>query len=262
MFFLPFLLFLFVSCGIENTLYIKEPTEVKVSYDFYKVPVITFYGYNQEELDGNYLFMGYDLYYYFDAGSTHRRARVLNSTPYLKKDDTTAARNKNLITALDMRGTRKIYENFSDSSMLNIYSYITFPVTESIIKDILTEANTNNVEIYFDNKTANDGDFSNPYVSSHERKVYIDNIYPAYEEYPTDWDKLEGGFLGFFDYEYYKKNEIRAFKDDGDEYIYRGYFYLKAKGVENFTSTSFVTTLLESNSSSTVQVDFVVKKSR
>ncbi len=270
-FFYCIFLFFFISCGIEDTIYFKEPSNITVDYDIDKNPVISFYGYNQEKPDGHYLFVGYDLFYYFTTPETAKKAAVFNPNPYLNNQDVVTSRNKNLITIQAIKGTRSIYQLFpvadttkdsvseSTNLLLSIYKYVTIPVTESIIENVLTEANTNNVKIYFHNDFTNDSDFSNPQINTAESYIFIDKVYPHSLDYPEGYD---AEFKGFLDPTFYKKL-LQAgiggspISFNGDIYTFRCYFYLIAKGFDNLSRTS-LNTFTNSVNSTTFTVDFTV----
>ena len=273
-FFYCMLMVFFISCGIEDTIYFKEPSNISVDYDINnKNPVISFYGYNQEKPDGQYLFVGYDLFYYFTTPETSKKAAVFNSIPYLNSQDPVTSRNKNLITVQSIKGSRPIYQLFPTADatndsvseaanpLLSIYKYVTIPVTESIIENILTEANTNNVKIYFHDDSNNDKAFSNPYVedSKGDDYIFIDRIYPNSIDYPEGYD---ADFKGFLDPTFYKKllqtgGVVSPISDDGEIYTFRCYFYLVAKGFDILSRTS-LNTFTNSINSSTFTVDFIV----
>ena len=171
----------------------KEPSSISIEVGVDKKVSIKFYGYNQEKPDGDYLFAGYDLYYYFESPEQAKRAMVYTRFPYETKtspDDST--RNKNLLPSDEIKGTRALYNGFASSNFMYVYQNITFPITEHMITNVLYEANTNNVVLYFHDFPNNDGEFSNP-MTDNGKQIYIDMIYPDYDEYPQNVDEYEEG---------------------------------------------------------------------
>lgn len=256
------LLVFLLSCGIEDTLYFKEPVNIGINYDNDEVPSIEFYGYNQESESGDYLFVGYDIFYYFGGNAdSKKRAVVYKPYPKLNKTDTSTSRNSNLITAHDIRGGRSIYSNMGsdDSYFLYIYQKISLPVTKEIINDVLYEGNSDNVVLYFNDKVINDGDYCNPYVSN--ETVIFDRIYPALDDYPDDYATYDDEFQGFLDIRYYKELGVTAEAESTDEYkIYKCKMYFVAKGLDSTQKASSLdSSLVESVKSSTIEVKFKVK---
>ncbi len=268
--FLSILLFiLFVSCGIEDTLYFQEPKNLSYKNESYN-SYLVFTGYNQEILESDqYLFCGYDVYYYFSNSDSKKRAQV----KYPVLSTSSGGGNQSLVQIDELRFGRDIYDGVKKSSFVNAYQYISLPVTKTMIKRVLEEGNNYNVKVYFKDIAENgivedytsavdDSSGNNPYKKGSDDYILIDNMFPAYEEYHNvSWltDVEEKDFLGFYDARYYLNVAKITPTVSGIYDVYRVYFYIVAKGFDSLSKSS-LSNFTESSSSSTVAVDFYIQR--
>ena len=227
-----FLLFVFLfinNCGIEDeSMYFQEPRNLEIKNNSTTNVEVYFYGYNQEEDDDEYLFIGYDVYYYFTDSKAYKKAAVKNPEIDDLSHDTA------LIDFRDL--TEDAYrfptDKFSDSYMEDFYQYVTIPVTHKMIDDILNKGNNDNVRFCFHNHAINDETSdTNPYMVTADDYIYIDQIYPNYYEYKDkDWGENDNDFIGFYDQDYYDEYNIEKVRDDGGYYYYEICLWIIAKG--------------------------------
>lgn len=249
------LLFFIVSCGLEESSYIKEPEVLSVRDNGTEYVEIYFTGFNQEE-QGEYLFVGYDVMYYFNNSSEAKRCQVKN--PIYEN-------NSKLLSHTDLTHDRDVlFSGFSETEKKLFFQKITFPVTLNMIKDVLHEGNNNNVYVYFHNKTINDdvGEY-NPYEANNVY-IMIDELFPNINDYlDKDWyDSVT--FKGFYDKDFYDyvidSLGYDVKKEENSTYtLYSVYFYVVARGFPNITSNySSFNSLDESISSKVIEVKFRV----
>lgn len=229
--FLSVFIFLF-TCGIEDIIYFREPQDITVDGVNPEKNMVYFYGFNQEETEGNYLFVGYDVYYYFGSSSSAKKAAVKN--PYVPT-------STNLI---DYKSTDDAYRFANFTNTNDLYQQFTIPVTVEMIEDVLKEGNSDNVKFCFhDYGLITDGR-DNPYIdsSSSKKKLLVDLVYPQFSEYQNkdwaDYDDINGAyddFKGFYDWDYYEALNI-PYSAFGTGYRdYKMYIYIVARG---FSSSS------------------------
>ena len=261
--FFVFILFFINSCGIENSMYFQEPRNVSayIKSTINPIPTtgtdsaaIKFYGYNQEKDSGNYVFAGYDVYYYFPGSSTKRRANVLN--PVLPS-------NTKLINFPVSSPVQFPAPYFPES---NFYQVITIPVNDSMISNILTQGANDNVRFTFgkDDIIAT-ADYSNPSnggISGEAGSyVYLGSIFPAYSEYKDrTWGSNDTAFEGFYDIDYYINMGISPVTGNPDgsvDCVYKVFFYIIAKGFN--TDYERNQNFVESIPSSVVEVYFLAR---
>ncbi len=259
--FMFFTLF-FIGCGIEDTTYIKEIENLNVYNNRTTNVRLRFSGFNQEEgVDGKYLFVGYDIYYYFTSRADAKKANVYMPL----KDKESPSRVFDPVYPLIKSNNKLIYfPNDDDNkarfpvasfprSMLDFYRTTTFPVTEDMIKKILEQSRNDNVQFGFElagvnglrDATSDSDDSANPYIDSTGSYIYLGGIFPDYSEYSDkDWgvkqtqEQIDDGnpFLGFYDRDYYDNHSPKIEPIEGNPNLpsgtvkYRVYFYVIAKG--------------------------------
>lgn len=269
-------LFIFIAnCGLEDTsTYFQEPRNLSVVGDSAN-RVVYFYGYNQENVVDSknnkyYLFVGYDVYYYFTSSKEALKMNIKN--PKLSLEHSTD------LVVYDS-SSRFSESKYNATYMDEIFQHITIPVTDgspeyndlsddkyrNMIEDILYEGNNDNGRFSFHNHTVNDGTPDlNPYVNSVSNYIFLDDLYPNYNEYKNEeWGK-RGDFLGFYDYDFfdhvkdkYDLKEGEHWRRVGDEYYYKIHLYIIAKG---FTSLAEKGIFTESIKSERLEFEVVTNK--
>ncbi|OHD08404.1 MAG: hypothetical protein A2086_08685 [Spirochaetes bacterium GWD1_27_9] len=275
-FFITLLSLLFFACGIENSQYYQAPDGIYVDDNGSQDISVKFYGYNQEKnISGSdYIFVGYDVYYYFSNNNQHKIANVrkpdtsINKKllPFPKVDaaDLTADKSKD---KYPYRDSTDLFYNYINTFYQSI---VTFPLTNKMIDEILKEGNANNVRFNFARKDdisrpqTSDVTQNNPYIK--DEYVFLGEIYPQYTDYngktiqiensAFEFGKPENNFLGFYDKDYYDYLGVKEESTDGDYLIYKVYFYIVARGFNFDGAKSNI--LQRSDNSRTFEVLFKV----
>jgi len=273
LFLLIFTLFFYNTCGIEDdVLYVQESKNI--TYDessFY----LYFDGYNQEEDDGTYLFIGYDIYYYFDTASNARLAQVRNPLSTV----ITLPHNVPLINfTTESRFSSMLAANSNDVN--NIYEWVTVPVKETYITDILYSGNSSNVGLYLYNypnynvngpHTVQTG-YTNPGNQRNSSKVILTELYPNYSQYKnTTWGDQavssdytngyatptqEDKFWGFLDNDFMTNCVPATAKIDATSYYM--YVYVVAKSFNSKAEMTRADKIVESLASSKIRIKVTV----
>lgn len=248
--FLVFLSLLFLNqCGIEDTFYFEEPKNVTVIGNDPQQNVVYFTADNQEEDNGKYLLIGYDVYYYFEGATVVKKAMVkdpvVSTNPY-----------GNLIDFKALEPTR--FVNFSTTN--DLYQQFTIPVTNSMIDDVL-DGKSANVEFYFHDTTyiANDSSDTNP--KKYSAVIRMELIYPAYSDYyGKDWN--DSNFKGFYDKDYYDSIGVSPIETlPSGNLLYQVTLYIIARGYSSGTLQKDFTSSSRSNYVTiTFEVDPTTKK--
>jgi hypothetical protein len=252
------------SCGLEDGMYFREPRNVTVVNSGTDNVQIQFYGYNQEVGDNDdYLFVGYDIFYYFDSAASYKKAMVMH--PIANSSSSTVTNNTYLYPfPVDTTASAYGVDRFPTSSfpdgMSTFYQTISFPVTYATIISILTEGSNSNVRFSFGPTSGywSTTSQNNPYVNSSEHYVALGNIFPAYSDYSGySWGTEANGFLGFYDKDYYDYLGVSPVGTDNVTYnIYKVYFYIVANGFNSSTERN--QTYTKSAQSEIVEVEFKV----
>lgn len=259
----------FLSCGIKDSLFLKAPENLRVYNNRGSVNdmYLAFDAFNQEKEEGigNYLIVGYELWYYFD---NINEAKICN---VFYPDNT---KNPTLIDFASSESARFPSASFTKSY---VYTQASVPVTTSMIDDALTDGNSANVLIYFGDNSINgtltydtsantfsnsSGDL-NPHLKSGDTVVF-DYAYPVKSECDTlfnynaasreDYqDHYYSNFAGFFTAEYYTYVKGRP-----SQTVYTVKFYVTAIGFESDSSRGVGNIQLRSDPSNTISVDFLV----
>jgi len=207
-----------------------------------------------------YLFVGYDIYYYFNSPNEKQLAMVrfpVVPLPLPTYSGTAVAGNKWLLEfPYDLDNLTRFLTGGSgyNSSTNNFYQTVSFPIPYNAISSILTEGANSNVRFDFDASTDiyTQNNTKNPFVNTSEKYVIIGSVYPNYNEYvsQTDWyittdpndTNFPKRFRGFYDQRYYQKKGIAPY--EGSD-IYRVNFYIVSKGfpssaIPDRTPTAYV----------------------
>ncbi|MBN2546751.1 MAG: hypothetical protein JXB50_13205 [Spirochaetes bacterium] len=268
-----FVIFLFIfmnNCGIEDSFYFQEPINLKVDNVNQAANIVRFTAYNQEEDSGNYLLIGYDVYYYFGGNeSSAKKAAVkipivnFSLSPLTNLIDFTKGNVKPYGTGSDDDLIRfsKFIDVYGNPNTNDLYNIFTIPVTHKMIDEILYEGNNDNVELYFHNIDFIENepylvpDYGcNPKIDSTEKSIKIENIYPDYFSYKDEvW--ADADFLGFYDYDFYKYNGIAYNYESIGKYYYVANMYVIARG---FSSGTYDKDFISSIKSNTITVIFEV----
>jgi len=234
---------------------------------------VKFYGYNQERgkdetVANNYLFVGYDIYYYFLSKSDVKKKAMV-------KQPKVPSNNKlRPFPAVDVdyeptqseaKNKKRFPEiNFSPG-MDNFFKEVTYPVTIEMIKNVLISGANNNVRFSFKTEYPDmtSDVYSNPFEVKDAAGNYIQfgGIYPYEDDYiNASWGDEKDGytFYGFYDKDFYDFNNIAAESDDGSYSFYKVYFYIVAKGFRDADLSNRNRSYLESAQSSHVEVRFKV----
>lgn len=242
-----------LSCGLEDSVYFNPPS-VLASETENGTLYITFTGYNQE-YEGNttnYLFVGYEIYYYFGNNSSSEKLAMV----YNPIDTTDVTKDSNLIDfySLNKNSSSNEYQRWVDDSttkthLQELYKSISLPVTIDMISDVLYEANNKNVRFCFVDLTDTTGDTNPLIVEKEGNYILMDKIYPNYDEYKNyEWGKKENDFVGFYDQDYYDELNIEPTSEGGN--TYQMTLEVKAKGFNiglrspsNYTESIFSNTV-------------------
>ena len=193
--------------------YFQEPRNLHYESDGF----LYFNGANQEEDDGEYLFVGYDVYYYFSDSKNAKKAMVrMPSTP---DPDTIWHESPHSKLISFVSDTRFPSSEFSESYLRTIYQYVTFPVTEDMIDDVLEKNNNDNVKICFHNSDLIESGQTNPKQNS-SSYIIMEELFPNYSEYSSQsWaDEVSDDFRGFLDRRYCEYKGIGVDKGTYIEY--------------------------------------------
>ena len=243
---------LFNSCGIEdNIIYFQEPRNIEIDDSDQTKIIVKFYGYNQEEDDGEYLFVGYDIYYKFSSSDDEKKAQVRYPIPPFNN---LTFHNNALIDFSD--NSRFPNDNFSDYDMEEFYQLVSIPVTEDMIKDVLKEGKSDNVRFCFDNRNIDAGKY-NPDQDSNNKYIMCNDMFPEYDDYKNKrWGGLD--FLGFYDEDYYNNDDyvITPSKIEGVFKYYKIDFWIIAKGFNSNSERD--KNFIESLKSETFTLEFKV----
>ena len=245
---------LLLGCGIEDSIYFQEPKNIYIDDNETNKVLVKFKGYNQEEDSDYFLLVGYDVYYYFVSGQTPLKATVYK--PYYSQNENLLdLTNDNYDFGIESKKIRfpsNFFKNMDD-----FYKYTTIPVTLDMIETVLTDKD-DNVRFCFHNDKINDlSSDTNPYKTSDNRYIILDNLYPNPSEYEdkTWYDgDIKENFLGFYDYNYYQNLNITPVAEDGADKIYRMYIYIVAKGFNSSEEIDRNPNYIESSKSVTIQV--------
>lgn len=248
----------FFSCGIEDIVYLEPPSAFRAIDSGGGNYYLSFTGFNNEEkINGEYIFIGYDVFYYFSSESDKRRVQVFEPNPSWNVASSNG-KNKTLVPGEVLKKDRGIYNAISNENFLEIYKRVTLPVTKKMIDEILWEGNSSNVILYFDNEGYNPDLYSNPDGSTQQVIRYAD-LYPNVDDYPDRYSEYEANgkepFKGFLDARFYRKAGIKPISDTTNQY--RCYFYVLAKGFDGMGRTA-LENFTESTKSSTITVTFTV----
>lgn len=250
-------LFLFFSCGIEDSVYFQEPINVYVENNGTESVKILFKGYNQEKDGIYYLLVGYDVFYYFNKQEDAKKIVVKN--PYISK-------NSKLIDLSNdqypLNPPNSPYR-FPKTRFLNMeefYKTTTIPVSLEIIDKILSDKN-DNVRFCFHNDSINDGTSDkNPYKALDNSFIFMDELFPNPVEYENaSWldESNDGVFKGFYDKRYYDSKGISYIEEESNPpiyYIYKIYLYIIAKGYNSGEEIDRNPAFIESVKSTIVEV--------
>ncbi|MBN1216776.1 MAG: hypothetical protein JXA99_15215, partial [Candidatus Lokiarchaeota archaeon] len=219
-------------CGIEDTtMYFQEPKNLAYNEATF---TISFDGYNQEEDDDEYLFVGYDVYYYFndDSGSALKAAVRIP-----KQSETRFELDPNIHTPLfNFVGVDSSFSNYSVNDLDIIYQDVTFPVTEEMIDDVLEEGKSDNVRLCFDRPAVIGTE--NPKKVSNDH-IYLEELFPKYEQYKSQIEASNWGdideFWGFLDIDYYNYYSYTPYQTIGSDNYYKMKIFVIAKGFNSNT---------------------------
>ena len=287
-------LFIFTTCGIEDTIYFQEPELLNVENNETANVRLRFNGFNQEKDIDDFLFVGYDIYYYFTSKSGAQLAQVYmpfrdkngSDAPFSSQFPLIGSNNKLMYfptdeELVDSKPTEKKYrfpDTFFPRNMITFYQLTTFPVTVNMITNVLGQSRNDNVQIGFGIEGSNglrDVVGGNPYIvgSGSNSYILLGSVFPNYSEYS---DKIWGvnkqsqdidpdkPFRGFYDKNFYYHRSPKISPTDGEEENdtggvckYTVYFYAIAKGFNsNFARNQNFNLSYISN---TVQVIFEVQ---
>jgi len=255
--FISFLATLFLSCGIEDSIFFQEPQNVSIDNNDSQKVLVRFKGYNQEK-DGDYfLFVGYDVYYYFVPGQTPLKATVYK--PYYSQNDKLLDLTNDNFTVGPSENQIRFPTGFF-KNMEDFYKYTTIPVKLNMIENVLTDKD-DNVKFCFHDYEGNDStNDKNPHISGNSY-IILDNLFPnpiEYEEKIWYEDDTKETFKGFYDYEYYTNLNITHVGEDGADRFYLMYLYIVAKGFNSGDEIDRNPNYVESSRSLTKQVRFRV----
>lgn len=238
-YYIPLLIFFITiislcSCGIEDSMYFQEPQELEIVNNDTESVEIRFKGYNQEKQGIYYLFVGYDVYYYFDKIENRKKAVV--RYPYNSSNLKLIDLSTDYFTITDPLSENKFrFPNPPFTIMDDFYKNTTIPVTLDMIDKTLSDK-TDNVRFCFHNNAINDkATQKNPHNNS-GNYIYMDMIYPNPTEYEGKYDSLQfywgddTNFKGFYDIDYYNYYNIKPYRTEGSTNTYRLYIYIVAKG--------------------------------
>jgi hypothetical protein len=258
-----FSLFFYNTCGIEdNVLFIQEPKNL--TYDEYN---FNFYfdGFNQEKDNGTSMFIGYDVYYFFDDVKNAKLAQVRSPAGTFPHR-----------TLIDFSGDPKYSQlKASDKNSLNlIYEWVTLPVSQAMIDSVLIQGNSKNVYMYLYNYPDQNNPTAiysepNPQIFS-GNKVYFFELYPNYSQYQNQtWGELDqppyntnnlNPFVGFLDKDYYIKTGIVPNQPDAGGYsYYTMYVYVVAVGFNSSKQMTRQDKIIESLKSNIIKINLHVK---
>jgi hypothetical protein len=242
----------FNTCGLEDSyIYYQEPRNLHVEKGLDAKYEIWFTGENQEQDDDDdsYLFVGYDVYYYFTSSSSAQKAAVRNPQ------------------RIGLPHTVPLYDftdndrfppsNFSSSFMNTFYQFVTIPVTINMIRNVLKKGKNDNVRFTFQESNNDPNPGYIPYINSSPNYIFIDGIYPNYSEYKNQtWNDAD--FQGFYDKDYYDYKGINyeSYNSITDEYTYKIYIYIIAKGFNS--SHDRTQNMIESLKSNIIEINLVV----
>ncbi len=250
------------TCGIEDTtMYFQEPKNI--SYDDANF-MIKFDGYNQEEDGDEYLFVGYDVYYYFndDSGSAKKAA--------VRIPKITGTRGTFHSDLIDFRDPNvdSSFQNFTTTELDEIYQDVTFPVTEEMIDDVLEEGNSDNVRLSFENTLLIPNTDDNPKKISGNDYILLEELFPKYEQYKSymeagTWGGINDNdnattFKGFLDQNYYNHYSISLYKNEAGFNYYKMKIFVIAKGFNSNTERNkgdYIESLKSSVKEVTIKVD-------
>jgi hypothetical protein len=242
------------TCGIEDTtMFFQEPKNL--SYDDATF-TIEFDGYNQEEDDDKYLFVGYDVYYYFSGSKSSNAKKAAVRIPVQSHAD--VGLHSDLLDFTDS-DNESSFENYSDNDKDTIYQEVTFPVTWEMIDDVLDEGKSDNVQLCFANTELIQPSDENPHKISND-SILMEELFPKYEEYKSQieggpWD--ENNFEGFLDQDYYSYYGISLYKFEGGFNYYKMKVFVIAKGFNSNTERNkgdYIESLKSSVKEITIQV--------
>lgn len=239
-----YILFLFVlilffqnTCGVEDsTIFFQEPRNL--SYDEANF-TLRFDGYNQEEDGDEYLFIGYDVYYYFNKDSKNAKKAAVRIPKISEPRENPAGVNIHS-TLLDYRSVsiESSFSNYSDDDKNTIYQDVTFPVTEEMIEDVLRKSKSDNVRLCFDNTLTIPFGDENPKKVGNDY-ILLEELFPKYDEYKS---KIEAGqwgnindYKGFLDIDYYNYNDCSIYQTVGTDNYYKMKVFIIAKGFNSNT---------------------------
>ncbi len=207
----------FFNCGIEDTIYYQEPRLIQIEGTESNVEVF-FYGYNQEKDDDKFLFVGYDIYYYFNDPKTAKKAQVKNPLYTINRTGETP-----LISFTDPARLPSALSN-------DMYRSVSFPVTIPMIENILIENNNKNVKFTFHKLSQTLS--TNPFIDGNT--IVMEQLFPNYNDYNNlTWGTLDLNFIGFYDADYYNYYQIADDKESPSPELYKFYdinIYIVAKG--------------------------------
>lgn len=263
---------LFISCGIKDSLFLKAPENLRVYNNRGTVNdlYLAFDAFNQEKEDaaGEYLLVGYELWYYIDNINDAKICNVF--FPY---DTTNPTSNPTLINLIGETG------RFPSGNFTNQYLYqqVSIPVSKTMIDNALSDGNSANVLVYFGdnpingtmsydtstNTFTNSDTKTDPYLNGDT--VIFDRAYPVksdcdilynYNAFNKEdyQDHFNSSFAGFFTAEYY--TYVKGLPAGQSHYTVK--FYVTAIGFESDSTRTAGNLQLRSDPSNTVSVDFQV----
>lgn len=235
-FIISIFIFFLYNCGIEdNVMYFQEPRNIEIDDTDQGDITVKFYGFNQEEEDGKYLFVGYDIYYRFKKSDNPKMAQVRNPIPPL--NEVPPISNLHYFALHKFKDNSRFpNDSFSDTDMDEFYQIVSIPVTEDMIKHVLKKGNNDDVQFCFDKSHIIPGE-ENPYEDS--KNIFINDIFPNYDDYKnykTTWGNYDNidpdkRFKGFYDKDYYDHYGIKPTDTDGiSNNYYKVDFWIVAKG--------------------------------
>lgn len=221
------------TCGIEDTtMYFQEPKNL--AYDEAS-STIYFDGYNQEKDGDEYLFVGYDVYYYFNDDSKSAKKAAVRMPQHSM--DRYKVNQNNHAPLLDFSTVSSSFQGFSAYDLDIIYQDVTFPVTEDMIDNVLEEGKSDNVKLCF-NRPATLGTVNPKKVS--DDHIYLEELFPKFEQYKSQVvdNGLWGGyddFYGFLDLDYYNYYGYTSYATEGSNNLYKMKIFVIAKGFNSNT---------------------------
>ena len=250
-------LIFFNTCGIEDTtIYFQEPKNLAYNEATF---TIYFDGYNQEEDDDIYLFVGYDVYYYFnDDFSNAKKAAVRIPQESLPRYETNQNNHAPLV---DFTSVSSSFQGFSTYDLDTIYQDVTFPVTFEMIDDILKEGKSDNVKLCFNRPATLSTE--NPKKVSNDH-IYLEELFPKYEQYKSfiesdQWGDVDD-FWGFLDLDYYNHYGYTPYQIIGTDNYYKMKIFIIAKGF-NSNKDRNKGDYIESLKSSVIEISIKVDQS-